>query len=83
MNRNFAGNNGIGGRSNESSALPVPSDPLLTDKEVAAMLGCGRSTLWRWTDEGVIPKPLKLGGLSRWRQTTIQRVIEKAEQAAA
>lgn len=83
MNRNFAGNIGIGGGSTDSSALPFPLDPLLTDKEVASMLGCGRSTLWRWTDEGVIPKPLKLGGLSRWRQTTIQRVIDEAEQAAA
>ena len=59
MNRNFAGNVGIGG-------TPIAGvDPLLADREAAALLGCGRSTLWRWASEGVVPKPLKIGGMSR------------------
>ncbi|MEM9232519.1 MAG: helix-turn-helix domain-containing protein [Pseudomonadota bacterium] len=81
MNRNFANNVGTGG----GSTLPSPvwldpsHDPLMSDREVASFLGVGRSTVWHWVSVGVIPRPLKLGGLSRWRQSTIQNVIERAE----
>lgn len=82
MNRNFAGNVGTGGAPIHGVS-PVPSDPLLTDREAATYLGCGRSTLWRWVSEGILPKPLKIGGMSRWRQSTIEAVIAKAEAEAA
>jgi predicted DNA-binding transcriptional regulator AlpA len=75
MNRNFAGNS--------APQLGSPSaaiDQLLTDKEAASILDCGRSTLWRWAAEGTVPKPLKIGGMARWRQSDIQAVIAKAEE---
>lgn len=75
MNLNLAGNVGTGGGSASSA------DPLLADREAAALLGCGRSTIWRWASEGVIPKPIKIGGLSRWRQSWIEAVIADAEAA--
>ena len=53
-------------------------DPLLADREVAALLDCGRSTVWRWSAEGTIPKPMKIGGMSRWRQSEIEAVIQRA-----
>jgi predicted DNA-binding transcriptional regulator AlpA len=59
------------------------ADPLLSDKESAFILGCGRSTLWRWAADGIIPKPLKIGGMSRWRQSDIEAVITKAEAQRA
>lgn len=55
------------------------TDPLLSDREVAKMLGCARSTLWRWAADGIFPKPLKIGGMSRWRQSDLNTVIEQAE----
>jgi predicted DNA-binding transcriptional regulator AlpA len=54
------------------------TDPLLSDREAAAVLGCARSSVWRWAAEGIIPKPLKIGGMSRWRHSEIEAVIEQA-----
>jgi predicted DNA-binding transcriptional regulator AlpA len=73
MNRNFAGNIG------QPGAPGAGIDHLLTDREAASILDCGRSTLWRWAAGGTIPKPLKIGGMSRWRQSDIEAVIAKAE----
>lgn len=88
MNRNFAGNAGTGG-SPFTGASPVPAspintetDPLLADREVAAMIGIGRSTVWRWVADGILRPPLKLGGISRWKESWINEAIDKAEQAA-
>ena len=78
MNRNFAGNS--------APQLGSPSaaiDQLLTDREAASILDCGRSTLWRWAAEGIVPKPLKIGGMSRWRQSDIEAVIATAEAQRA
>lgn len=90
MNRNFAGNVVTGGApiAGEHCVLDVQTnptggpDPLLSDKEAAAYLGCGRSTLWRWVADGIVPKPLRIGGMSRWRQSTIEAVIAKAQAEA-
>ena len=73
MNRNIAGNIGTGGAAAIDHG--IPTDPLLTDRESAAMIGCGRSTYWRYVNQGIVPKPLKIGGMSRWRQSEIAAVI--------
>lgn len=36
------------------------------DVDMARALGCSRSTIWRWVANGVIPRPLKIGGLARF-----------------
>lgn len=82
MGRNFAGNVGTGGKPFNGDHLSVCDDPLLTDKEVCVILNCARSTLWRWAAEGTIPKPFKIGGLARWRMSTICAVIDRAETEA-
>ncbi|WP_241649248.1 helix-turn-helix transcriptional regulator [Paenirhodobacter populi] len=56
-------------------------DPLLTGKEAAPILGMSYPTFLRKVREGMIPKPLKLGALSRWPQSEILSVIEKAKAA--
>ena len=88
MNRNFAGNVGIGGKpvvggAEKCTDLALADiDPLLTDKEIARIFGCGRSTIWRWVSDGTMPKPLKIGGMSRWRKSAIDALIENAEAEA-
>lgn len=52
---------------------------LIRDEDVAKMLGCGKSTVWRWAAEGVIPKPVKIGGLSRWLASEIEALVGKAK----
>ena len=53
-------------------------DPLLKDSEAATMLGCSKSTLWRRVADGTVPRPVKIGGMSRWLQSEIKAVIEQA-----
>lgn len=57
------------------------SDPLLTCKEAAAILGLSIPTFWRRIKDGTVPKPVKLGGAFRWPQSEILNVIEKAKAA--
>ena len=52
-------------------------DILLRDKEVARMLGIGPASVWRMSARGDIPKPVKLGGSTRWRTSDITACIER------
>lgn len=44
----------------------ISVDLLLTDCETAALLQAGVSTFHRCMAKGLVRKPLKLGGTSRW-----------------
>lgn len=59
------------------------TDPLLTAREAAPMLGISIPTFWRRVADGTVPKPVKLGALSRWPQSEIIEVIEKAKARRA
>ncbi|MEJ6390468.1 helix-turn-helix transcriptional regulator [Gymnodinialimonas ulvae] len=54
-------------------------ETLIRDREAAAILGASVSTFWRRVQDGVIPRPIKIGGLSRWKKSEIEAVIAKAE----
>jgi predicted DNA-binding transcriptional regulator AlpA len=56
-------------------------DPLLAVREGAALLQVSVPTFWRRVADGTIPKPVKLGGLSRWPQSEILAVIDTAKAA--
>ncbi len=56
---------------------PRPSHLLLVPAtEAARMLSMGESTFWRKVKEHVIPQPVKIGGMTRWRVSDLQRFIE-------
>ncbi|PBB96430.1 AlpA family transcriptional regulator [Mesorhizobium sp. M1A.F.Ca.IN.022.07.1.1] len=55
------------------------SDPLLTAKESAAFLQVSIPTFWRRVADRTVPPPVKIGALSRWPQSEISAVIEKAK----
>ena len=57
------------------------TDPLLTVREGAKELGCSVPTFWRWVANGTLPKPVKLGGMSRWPRSELLAVIETAKAA--
>lgn len=46
--------------------------PLLDAAEVAGMLKCSERTVYRLAGSGRMPKPIRLGGLVRWRRQTIE-----------
>ncbi|MEL7444703.1 MAG: AlpA family phage regulatory protein [Pseudomonadota bacterium] len=51
---------------------------LITDKEVANIIGCSRATVWRRVADGTLPQPLKIGGSTRWVDAEINGRIEEA-----
>ena len=63
-----------------SHILPS-SDPLLTARTAAPILGVSVPTFWRRVADGTVPKPIKMGALSRWPQSEILAVIDKAKAA--
>ncbi|MEZ5721270.1 MAG: helix-turn-helix domain-containing protein [Paracoccaceae bacterium] len=54
---------------------------LLTDRQVAEKLNIGRSTWWRWLEQGKAPSPVRLNGVTRWRESDILEFIERASAA--
>jgi predicted DNA-binding transcriptional regulator AlpA len=62
-------------------AILETTDPLLIAREGAAILQISVPTFWRHVANGIVPKPVKLGGLSRWPKSEILDVIEKAKAA--
>ena len=58
------------------------STPLLvTAEETVQLLGGGISqrSIWRWSREGIIPKPVKLGGRTLWKRKEIEQFINDAD----
>lgn len=58
------------------------TDHLLTAKECAAFLRVSLPTFYRRVADGTIPKPVKLGQLSRWRRSTLYAAISHIQPAA-
>ena len=54
---------------------------LVSDVELAEILGCSRTTIWRRIADGALPKPLKLGGLSRFVLSEINARVDAAMAA--
>ncbi|MBV1786753.1 AlpA family phage regulatory protein [Marinobacterium sp. D7] len=48
-----------------------------TDIQLAAIYSISRPTVWRWTHEGRIPKPHKLGpNCTRWKLSEVRAMLE-------
>ncbi len=54
---------------------------LLRIQEVAMMLNLGESSVWRHVKNGDLPKPIKIGGTTRWRRETLEAWIASQEAA--
>lgn len=46
---------------------------LMDVEQVAAMLRCSTRHIYRLSDAGRMPRPLKLGALVRWNRTEVER----------
>jgi predicted DNA-binding transcriptional regulator AlpA len=60
-------------------------DPLINAREGAQVLQVSLPTFWRRVSDGTVPKPVKIGALSKWPKSEILAVIEraKAQRSAA
>ncbi|MEJ5080844.1 helix-turn-helix transcriptional regulator [Ochrobactrum sp. MYb379] len=73
-------NNLIQDQVNQTSQLET--DPLIDESAVRRLLGgLSRPGLYARIRRGAIPKPMKLGQLSRWRRSWIENVVADAERA--
>jgi predicted DNA-binding transcriptional regulator AlpA len=54
---------------------------LISDVEAAEILGCSRSTIWRRVADDTLPRPIRLGGLSRFVLSEINARVEAAMTA--
>ena len=51
---------------------------LIPATEAASRLSMGKSTFWREVAKGTIPAPVKIGGLTRWRVSDLERFVQPA-----
>lgn len=58
----------------ETTALPSLAEPaasLLDVRAVSKMLGCSTRHVYRLSDAGRMPPPIKLGSLVRWNRDAV------------
>lgn len=55
---------------------------LVRPKDLAIQLSVGRSTLWRWVKRGVLPPPIRIGGIAGWRYKDIEELVESARSSS-
>ncbi len=51
---------------------------LMSDREASSFLSISRATFWRRVSDGTIPKPVHIGGVTRWRRDELIAVVERA-----
>ena len=55
--------------------------PILLDvKAVAALFQASPSTIWRRVNDGTMPRPIQIGGMTRWARDEIDAVIDRAKR---
>ncbi len=70
-----------GQRADSGTEVSGGINPLLAVREAATILHISIPTFWRRVADGTVPKPVKLGSLSRWPKSEILSVIEDAKAA--
>lgn len=63
----------------------LPRSPFFRVWEVAAYLGCGVSTVWRWArTRSDFPRPEKMGdGFTVWRREEVEAFVLKKKRRVA
>ena len=75
--------------SNQRGLEQMNQEPsiLLSDNAGAALLGISRATFWRRVNDGSLPRPIKLGGATRWHRdellATVAAALAKRDGEAA
>jgi len=60
----------------------LPDSALVSDREIAAVIGVNPATVWRWVQSGRLPRPTKIGTrCTRWTVGAVRKLL--AQKAAA
>ena len=58
---------------------------ILRVRDLTALLGVARSTIWKWTKDGAFPAPVRLGGQTSrmigWRRSDVEAWIRSRPAA--
>ncbi len=55
--------------------------PVLLDvKAVAALFQSSPATIWRRVNDGTMPRPVRIGGMTRWARDEIDTMIDRAKR---
>jgi excisionase family DNA binding protein len=55
----------------------LAEEGLIRVKQLAELLSVNRSTVYRWIEDDVLPKPFKIGATAVWRLGTIKEWLDK------
>lgn len=53
----------------------------VSKKTLAGLLDVSETTVDTWVRQGLLPRPMKIGGSTRWRLETVERALAEREQA--
>ena len=54
---------------------------MLSDRQVADLIGIHRSTVHSWVARGILPRPIRIStGCSRWRAVEIESFIDRRDE---
>lgn len=60
------------------SSHPRPAEGYASAKRLAELLETTPSTIWRWSRNGRLPKPYRLGeGTTRWKIEEVNEALSK------
>jgi predicted DNA-binding transcriptional regulator AlpA len=49
---------------------------------VQSLFGVSAPTVWRWSKSGLLPSPVKFGGITGWRVSDLRAVISHGKEGA-
>ena len=53
------------------------SQKFLRAKEIAQIVGLSRSSVYQFTNKGLLPQPIKIGTASLWKKEDVDALVEK------
>lgn len=59
----------------EKDAIERNSETYLSAQQVCLIFGIDSTTLWRWSKRNYL-KPIKIGGMNRYKKTEVDKIIE-------
>jgi len=62
--------------SREFSATNLPEKGLIRVSKILESVDCGRSTWWRWVNDGIAPQPIRIGGSTFWKAHEVRFFLE-------
>ena len=68
--------NATDGRTVGPEPRPGASVELLDVRAVAALLACSKRHIYRLADASLMPRPIRLGSLVRWRRAELMSWLE-------